>query len=36
MRVKLRNPDREVHVGGGRPVGTVLKELVEIYERAAP
>ena len=27
MKVRLRNPDREVEVVGGRPVGTVLDEL---------
>lgn len=27
MKVKLRNPDREVLIDGGRPVGTVLDEL---------
>ena len=27
MRVKLRNPDREVEVAGGRPVRSVLDEL---------
>lgn len=27
MKVKLRNPDREVLMDGGRPVGTVLEEL---------
>ncbi|MDQ4108306.1 MAG: MoaD/ThiS family protein [Actinomycetota bacterium] len=27
MKVKLRNPDREVMIGGGRPVGSVLDEL---------
>ncbi|MGI8615989.1 MAG: MoaD/ThiS family protein [Actinomycetota bacterium] len=27
MKVKLRNPDREVQVRGGRPVGSVLEEL---------
>jgi hypothetical protein len=42
VKVKLRNPDREVHVIGGHPVGTVLKELAdevlpaEIYDEAAP
>ena len=27
MKVKLRNPDREVQVRGDRPVGSVLDEL---------
>ena len=27
MKVRLRNPDREVEVAGGRPVGAVLDEL---------
>jgi sulfur carrier protein ThiS len=27
VKVKLRNPDREVRVDGGRPVGSVLDEL---------
>ena len=27
MKVRLRNPDREVLVDGGRPVGTILDEL---------
>ena len=27
MRVRLRNPDREVHLEGGRPVREVLREL---------
>jgi sulfur carrier protein len=27
VRVKLRNPDREVEVAGGRPVRSVLDEL---------
>ena len=27
MRLRLRNPDREVHVAGGRPVREVLAEL---------
>ena len=27
MRVKLRNPDRELEVAGGRPVRSVLDEL---------
>lgn len=27
MKVKLRNPDREVLVGGGRPVAAILDEL---------
>ena len=27
MRVRLRNPDREVDVEGGRPVREVLREL---------
>jgi len=27
MRVRLRNPDRELEVTGGRPVREVLKEL---------
>lgn len=27
MKVRLRNPDREVHMEGGRPVGAVLDEL---------
>ena len=27
MRVKLRNPDRELEVPGGRPVKSVLDEL---------
>lgn len=27
MKVKLRNPDREVLIEGGRPVGSVLDEL---------
>ena len=27
MKVKLRNPDREVDVAGGRPVRDVLAEL---------
>lgn len=27
MRVKLRNPDRELEVPGGRPVRSVLDEL---------
>ncbi len=27
MTVKLRNPDREVEVAGGRPLHTVLEEL---------
>ena len=27
MKVRLRNPDREVHLEGGRPVGAVLDEL---------
>ena len=27
MKVRLRNPDREVEVRGGRPVGSVLDEL---------
>jgi sulfur carrier protein len=27
VKVKLRNPDREVRVRGGRPVGVVLEEL---------
>ena len=27
MRVRLRNPDREVQVAGGRPVRDVLSEL---------
>lgn len=27
MKVTLRNPDREVRVRGGRPVGVVLEEL---------
>ena len=27
MKVKLRNPDREVVIEGGRPVGSVLDEL---------
>ena len=27
MKVRLRNPDREVQVEGGRPVGAVLQEL---------
>jgi sulfur carrier protein ThiS len=27
VKVKLRNPDREVQVDGGRPVGSVLDEL---------
>lgn len=27
MKVRLRNPDREVQVEGGRPVGSVLDEL---------
>jgi sulfur carrier protein len=27
VRVKLRNPDREVDVAGGRPVRSVLDEL---------
>ncbi len=27
MKVRLRNPDREVEVVGGRPVGSVLDEL---------
>jgi sulfur carrier protein len=26
VRVKLRNPDREVLIEGGRPVGSVLDE----------
>jgi len=26
VKVKLRNPDREVQVRGGRPVGSVLEE----------
>lgn len=27
MKVKLRNPDREVLIDGGRPVASVLDEL---------
>ena len=27
MKVRLRNPDREVQLEGGRPVGAVLDEL---------
>jgi sulfur carrier protein ThiS len=27
VRVRLRNPDRELEVDGGRPVRTVLEEL---------
>lgn len=27
MRVRLRNPDREVQLEGGRPVGAILEEL---------
>ena len=27
MKVKLRNPDREVQVRGGRPVHSILEEL---------
>lgn len=27
MKVRLRNPDREVLVAGGRPVSSVLEEL---------
>ena len=27
MRVRLRNPDRELEVAGGRPVRSVLDEL---------
>jgi sulfur carrier protein len=27
VKVRLRNPDREVHLDGGRPVGAVLNEL---------
>jgi sulfur carrier protein len=27
VKVKLRNPDREVVIEGGRPVGSVLDEL---------
>jgi sulfur carrier protein ThiS len=27
VKVKLRNPDREVLIDGGRPVGSVLDEL---------
>ena len=27
MKVRLRNPDREVQLRGGRPVGSVLDEL---------
>lgn len=27
MKVRLRNPDRELQVRGGRPVGSVLDEL---------
>lgn len=27
MKVKLRNPDRDVEVAGGRPVRAVLQEL---------
>jgi sulfur carrier protein len=27
VKVRLRNPDREVLVEGGRPVGTILDEL---------
>jgi sulfur carrier protein ThiS len=27
VKVRLRNPDREVEVVGGRPVGSVLDEL---------
>lgn len=27
MKVRLRNPDREVQLKGGRPVGAVLDEL---------
>ena len=27
MKVRLRNPDREIQLEGGRPVGTVLEEL---------
>jgi sulfur carrier protein ThiS len=27
VKVRLRNPDREVEVVGGRPVGAVLDEL---------
>jgi sulfur carrier protein ThiS len=27
VKVRLRNPDREVHLDGGRPVGSVLEEL---------
>ncbi|HET9673053.1 MAG TPA: MoaD/ThiS family protein [Actinomycetota bacterium] len=27
MRVKLRNPDRELEVAGGRPVRSILEEL---------
>jgi sulfur carrier protein ThiS len=27
VKVKLRNPDREVLIEGGRPVGSVLDEL---------
>jgi sulfur carrier protein ThiS len=27
VRVKLRNPDREVHVAGGRPMRTIFDDL---------
>lgn len=27
MKVRLRNPDRELDVAGGRPVGEILDEL---------
>ena len=27
MKVKLRNPDRDVVIDGGRPVATILDEL---------
>jgi sulfur carrier protein len=27
VKVKLRNPDREVFLGGGRPVAAILDEL---------
>jgi sulfur carrier protein ThiS len=27
VKVRLRNPDREVHLEGGRPVSAVLDEL---------
>ena len=34
MRVRLRNPDREVDLDGGRPVREVLRELGAMSSRS--